>query len=215
MSSNINEVQTNTANPAQVKSDEPVSVEVTVNGEPINPTYQIQLVDVSLVADALVVASFNILDGGPDGFVVSGDPALLPGNTVEISLGYSGDVVKVFTGVIVAQSLNINNVQAGILSITCESPSVIAADKTKGEPVLTFTYGTDIISLSTHLKRAVDNSLSVRGDINFQGNSAAVPGNHIQIEGIANNIKGMHNVVRVHHVLSNGNWVTSITFGGD
>lgn len=211
MSSNINDVQPNTVVPA----DQLVVIEIATDGRPIDQTYSVISVDVSLVADAVAFASFNILDGSPEGgFAAANAPELLPGKTVEISIGYVGNLVKVFTGVIVTQSLSINQTQGDVLTIACES-GIIAADKTKAAPVLTLTYGMDIIDLSTDLRRAPNNSLSVRGNISFQGSAIVVPGNNIRIQGLANNINGAHNVISVYHALSDGNWMTSVTFGED
>ncbi|TKC88724.1 type VI secretion system tip protein VgrG [Trinickia terrae] len=53
----------------------------------------------------------------------------------------------------------------------------------------------------------------IRGTVTFQGNSKAVPGKTIQLDGLGARFNGRAFIARVTHTVEHGNWLTEVGFG--
>lgn len=53
----------------------------------------------------------------------------------------------------------------------------------------------------------------IQGNMRFQGSAKAKVGELIELEGVGNRFKGKVFVSAVHHMVSDGNWITEVEFG--
>ncbi|HPF10824.1 MAG TPA: type VI secretion system tip protein VgrG [Flavobacteriaceae bacterium] len=53
----------------------------------------------------------------------------------------------------------------------------------------------------------------IRGEVKCQGNSLVTLGNYIALSGLGDRFNGSHFVSGVFHDISDGNWITEVTFG--
>lgn len=98
-----------TPSPEQMASSL-IAFDITVNGAPLDSSYQIQSIEVWRDLDRLPKARLVIQDGDPaaETFPISEGTALIPGVALTISLGYDGQTTRVFTGVIYRQGLEVS-----------------------------------------------------------------------------------------------------------
>jgi Rhs element Vgr protein len=85
-----------------------VSFDIRCNNVVLNKAYRIISLEISLVVNKIATAVIYLIDGdaATQNFSISGnDDSLIPGNNIEISLGYHAKNKPVFSGVIVKQSL--------------------------------------------------------------------------------------------------------------
>lgn len=87
-----------------------VGFTVTANGQALDPSIQIKSIDVWTGVNKLPKARLVISDGSAadEDFPISDSDALIPGSTLQISLGYGGNEIAVFTGVVYRQGLDVS-----------------------------------------------------------------------------------------------------------
>ncbi len=100
---------------------------VKVNGSAIPSTCQVVSIDTTAELNRLPKARIVIYDGSPSDqdFPVSDTSTFLPGNTIEIAAGYDGTETTIFSGLIVQQSIAINQTSSSTLTVE-------ASDKAMG-----------------------------------------------------------------------------------
>ena len=98
-----------------------VSFTITVEGKTLSQTVQVQSINVRYAANKIPVSVVRILDGSPaDGdFPLSESNDFIPGNSIEISLGYDSKNESVFKGVIVRHRVISNDEEGPLLEIEC------------------------------------------------------------------------------------------------
>src|SRR4051812_23379822 len=99
--------------------DPTVRFSVKINGDLIKDYYPIVSINITHELNKISFAEIIFLDGSVEAmdFPISGSDDLVPGNYIEIAAGYGKDAeTLVFTGLIVKQSIRIDN---------CESPKLV------------------------------------------------------------------------------------------
>ncbi len=101
-------------------SPDVVTATVLVDGKALPGTVGILSIVVSREINRIPSASLTIRDGEPalQTFKVSNEDFFLPGNKVEIKLGYSSDEKSVFKGIVVRHSIKIRS-NSSCLIVEC------------------------------------------------------------------------------------------------
>lgn len=126
------------------QTDGILTIEVLINGNPIADTVEVIEVSISSEVNRIPTAMIVLDDGGPIGLV--NDPFsnsqgsdFIPGNDIEIKLGYSSTNATAFKGIIVSQSLAVKN-STSRLTVICKDKAV---KMTKGRYNAIFQQGKD------------------------------------------------------------------------
>ncbi len=181
-----------------------VSFALAINGTAMDDTIQILSIHVHVRVNEKGTATLIIADGGIDGFTVSEMPAFKPGNTIQISLGYSGNNTTVFTGEIDTQHVVASN--TGKLVITCSDNTIVQQAASIPDPSLQLTYGDNIYSFNL----SVNNAGAIEGSVNFQGSNLAVPNAGVSLGGINAIYNKTLLMTGVKHTVERGNWLSEI-----
>src|SRR5476651_1176311 len=171
-----------------------VTFDIKVNGERIPGNYPVQAVHVEHAIKRRSSATIFVLDGDPltGDFAISESDVFVPGNTLSITAGYDGQNTLLFEGVITTQALRIQNGGGPVLEIKCQSEVVnhsgssvdLTADTV---PVMTLTYGDNILSLSAELTavtQVTEVKSTLTGEVRFQGSAMLVPGKYVSLAGL-------------------------------
>jgi len=109
------------------------SFTIKVAGQTIPSTIQVESIETSVAVNRLPKARLVIFDGSAATatFPVSSLNLFLPGNKITIALGYNEKDATVFSGVIVAQRIEINQTASSklIVDITDQSMAMTLARK--------------------------------------------------------------------------------------
>ena len=115
-------------------SPDVVTATVLVDGKALPGTVGILSIVVSREINRIPSASLTIRDGEPalQTFKVSNEDFFLPGNKVEIKLGYSSDEKSVFKGIVVRHSIKIRS-SSSCLIVECrdEAAKMTAGNKSR------------------------------------------------------------------------------------
>lgn len=109
-------------------ADGPLTFDILVNGAPIKDTVEISEISIIKEVNRICFASVELIDGAAIGvsenaFTNSEGEDFVPGNEVEIKLGYSSINTTIFKGIIVSQSLSVKN-SSTQLRIDCRDKAV-------------------------------------------------------------------------------------------
>lgn len=123
---------------------DPISLSIKVKGAAIKNTIEVISVFISKEVNRIPIAIFRILDGGvfgsPEGkFENSESDDFIPGNDVEIEMGYGDKREKVFAGIILSQRL-VAKKNNSYIEIKCKDKAV---KLTKGRFNTIYTESTD------------------------------------------------------------------------
>jgi len=110
-----------------------VTLTVIVNGEEIPSTVQVYSVDVWHELNRIPRAKLAILDGNAaeETFSVSEDEWFVPGNEIEVQIGYQADESTVFKGIVTGQSIKVRSNGNSLLMVDCADPAVKLATNPK------------------------------------------------------------------------------------
>ena len=102
-----------------------VTYALLVDGTAISESIEIVSIEIHQEINVITKARFVIVDGEPEteDFQISGSNLFLPGKTIEISLGYDSTNVKVFKGIIVANSQKASD-DSSLLIVECRDETV-------------------------------------------------------------------------------------------
>lgn len=108
--------------------DGPMTFEILVNGSPLKDTVEIGEFSIMQEVNRISFASVELIDGAAigvseDGFSNSEGEDFIPGNEIEIKVGYSSNNTTVFKGIIISQSLSVKN-SCSQLRIDCKDKAV-------------------------------------------------------------------------------------------
>jgi Rhs element Vgr protein len=119
-----------------------VTFNIKIGGSAITENWAVLSLEVYKKLNAISSASFVILDGQPDTgkFEGSSSALFLPGKEVVIEAGYDSKNEVVFKGIIIRQSIKIDDVMGSSLEIECRD---IAIKMTVGRKSLTFSKQAD------------------------------------------------------------------------
>ncbi len=129
------------------ESDLPVSFTVLVNGSPVSDAVEVISITVDQEINRIASASVRIADGGSfglenDPFANSEGSDFIPGNEIEIQLGYGDSQNTVFKGIMVSQRLGVKR-NSSFLHITCKDKA-LTLTKTRSNTVLSDASDDDL-----------------------------------------------------------------------
>src|SRR5579863_7972791 len=103
-----------------------VTFTIQVNGSDINPRYQVASLLISNEVNRIPAARLVIYDGdaAAQDFPISDQPDLIPGSTIDISVGYNSDESPLFSGIVLKHSLKIRSGQSPLLMLECRDETV-------------------------------------------------------------------------------------------
>lgn len=109
------------AQPVRLAKSELVTLEVRVDGTAIPDTVMVQSVSVTRHINRMPKAALVISDGDPaqETFAISASGTFVPGNKIDIRLGYQAKNETVFKGVIVRQTLKLDAAGNSVLEVGC------------------------------------------------------------------------------------------------
>lgn len=108
------------AAPSRTNAD-PVSYDIKVAGKTIDASYQVVKIEIDKKVNQIPKANIIIADGNTsvDGFPASDGSTFVPGNEIEIQLGYGSQDISVFKGVITGQRLKASPSAPTMLEVSC------------------------------------------------------------------------------------------------
>lgn len=126
------------------QTDGIIDFDILINGTKIKDVAEILEISVQMEINRISSATILIVDGGAPGlvnesYVHSEGADFIPGNEIEISLGYNDKKNKVFKGIITAQGLSVKSGRSQLL-VTCKDKAV---KMTKGRFNALFTEQKD------------------------------------------------------------------------
>lgn len=94
-----------------IKATDRVSLEVLIDGTEVSNTHQIVAVNIWQEINKIPAARLFIVDGESniEDFTITSGNDFKPGKKIEIKLGYKNNVEKVFSGIIISNSIGIKN----------------------------------------------------------------------------------------------------------
>jgi Rhs element Vgr protein len=103
-----------------------VTFTIQVNGSDINPRFQVASLLVTREINRIPAARLIIFDGdaAAQDFPISDQPDLVPGSTIDISVGYNSDETALFSGIVLKHSLKIRTGQSPLLILECRDETV-------------------------------------------------------------------------------------------
>jgi len=131
------------------QSDGVISFDILINGTKIKDVVEVIEIAIQMEVNKIASATITITDGGAmgvvnDPFTNSEGNDFIPGNEIEISLGYDNSRKPVFKGIIISQGLMVKNGKSQLV-ITCKDKAVkmtkgrfnaIFQDKTDSDVIL-------------------------------------------------------------------------------
>ena len=111
--------------PHQDTPDLPTST-ILVNGSEIPGTYQVASITVTKKVNQVATCQISLFDGDPstEDFEVSNAGEFVPGNEVEVQLGYYSTETTVFKGIITKHSIKIPYKSRSVLTLECKDEAV-------------------------------------------------------------------------------------------
>ncbi len=111
--------------PIDIVQSDLVTFTLKVNGSAVPPTVQLTSISVNREVNRIPYAVLNILDGNPadQTFEVSSSDDFVPGNEVEIQVGYHSKEETIFKGIIVKHALKARG-NSPMLVIECKSKAI-------------------------------------------------------------------------------------------
>jgi len=105
-----------------------VSFDILINGTKIKDVVEILEIDLQMEVNKIATATIYIVDGGAigvvnDPFANSEGADFIPGNEIEIALGYDNTRQKVFKGIVISQGLMVKNNRSQLI-VTCKDKAV-------------------------------------------------------------------------------------------
>jgi Rhs element Vgr protein len=125
-----------------------VSYDIKVNGASIPGSYQVHAIRIEQAVNRIATATISLLDGDPsaESFAISASANFVPGNEIGIELGYDGQDVLVFSGIVTKQSIRVVNAMGPVLDIECKDKAV---KMTVGRKSANFSKKTDSEVITT------------------------------------------------------------------
>ncbi|MDO5968963.1 type VI secretion system tip protein VgrG [Flavivirga aquimarina] len=120
-----------------IKGNNIISFTITSNGSEVPDTYGVMSISISQEVNVIASAQISIRDGNPSDqlFKITDSDTFEPGSEIEISLGYNNKDTKIFSGVVIKQSIKIDD-SGTSLQVACKD-TILKATKSKSKVVLT------------------------------------------------------------------------------
>jgi Rhs element Vgr protein len=137
-----------------------VSYEITSEGSEIPGTYQVISIEVDKQVNQITKAAITLLDGSAatENFPVSDSSTFVPGNKIEIKAGYKNNNTTIFKGIILKQSIQVEDGEGAKLIVECQDTAVKMTVGRKSE------YYTKMKD-SDAMKKAIGNSSGVSSKV--------------------------------------------------
>jgi len=183
------------------------------NGAPIDAAIQIISIDTATAFGEPATARIAVFDGSAadQDFPISAGPTFAPGAAIAISAGYDGSEQTIFEGIVAVQRIEIDPASPSKLIVEAAAADIIAPPTTMPAPVLTLTFGDNILALKASTEETAPKESS--GDVQFQGSALAVPGAASALAGLGTRFNGTALIVGVQQHLAEGQWTTTATYG--
>ncbi len=119
-----------------IKGNNIISFTITSNGSEIPNTYGVMSIRVSQEVNVIASAQITIKDGNPSDqvFKITDAKIFEPGSKIDISLGYNNKDKKMFSGVVIKQSIRVDD-SGTTLQVSCKD-TILKATKSKSKVVL-------------------------------------------------------------------------------
>lgn len=131
------------------QTDGVISFDILINGTKIRDVVEVVEIAIQMEVNKIASATISILDGGAmgvinDPFTNSEGNDFIPGNEIEISLGYDNIRKTAFKGIVISQGLMVKNGRSQLV-ITCKDKAVkmtkgrfnaIFQDKTDSDAII-------------------------------------------------------------------------------
>ncbi|MFZ6010890.1 MAG: type VI secretion system tip protein VgrG [Bacteroidota bacterium] len=103
-----------------------ITYTVKVNGSAVDSTVNVHTISIENRINRIPVCELELLDGSPDSedFPISDGSTFVPGNTIDIELGYENTNTTIFSGIIVKHAIRIHKESGPVLVITCKDKAV-------------------------------------------------------------------------------------------
>jgi len=188
-----------------------VSFDIRIQGTQISSTIEVNSIHVVQNEDGNASAELTILLNNDitDGLGSQYDDFKVD-NGLEILLGYHGQNKSVFKGKITTQSIGIDEELGCVLNVECYESNPRKDIPTTSVASLKLTFGVDLIDVVLNQYETDSENVEIIGSALFQGSSKVVPGNTVELSGFTNAFNGNQLVVRVEHLVSEGQWTTEI-----
>lgn len=132
---------------------------------------------------------------------------------VTIEVGYDTVNKSIFTGIVSAQSIIMNELDNLCIIITCKGKTPVIADASPNA-VLELTFGENIMGIDLSANKnstavlPADSLYETRGKVKFQGTSQVNAGNTISINNIGDSFNKTYLATGIVHQIAEGNWTT-------
>jgi phage protein D len=115
----------NNAASVQGNSDKPTFT-IYSEGKEVTKAYQLQSIVISREVNRVASAILIFFDGDPakESFRISNSNEFIPGNEIEIHVGYHADEKLIFKGIIVNHGLRARQNKSSIIRILCKDEAV-------------------------------------------------------------------------------------------
>lgn len=99
---------------------------IKANGSAIPTNYLVNAIRIEQSINRISVATISLLDGSAalETFAISQSPTFVPGVAISIELGYNSTNTLVFSGIVVKQTLQVDNTSGPVLEIECMDQAV-------------------------------------------------------------------------------------------
>ncbi len=103
-----------------------VSFDILSNGKNIPDTYQVISMSIEKKVNSVPYARIVLSDGSPaePNFTVSDSSTFIPGNNIEIKLGYHSKNTSVFKGIITKQNIKVSRGNGSVLEVICNDLAI-------------------------------------------------------------------------------------------
>jgi Rhs element Vgr protein len=127
---------------ANSKNKDLVSIKVIIDGSPIDEVYDISDIQVSKAVNRIAIAHITLIDGSvaDEDFSLSSSDNFVPGNKIEIQVGFGLKTKSIFQGIITAQNIRMVSHYGSKLHLECRDTAIKMAIGAKNR---VFTDSTD------------------------------------------------------------------------
>ena len=182
------------------------------NDKTIDSAIQVVAIDIWAAFGEVPSARIAVFDGLPSeqDFPISSSATFAPGASVAIEMGYDAKGLTVFSGTVLAQRIEIDEQSGSRLIVEAAAKGIAAAPSSVPPPVLTVTFGQDILDLKAQTRQV--GTAKSSGAVRFQGSSLAVPGATMALAGLGSRFNGTALIVGVHQHIADGQWTTTADY---
>lgn len=133
---------------------------------------------------------------------------------VNIEVGYDIVNKSIFTGIVSAQNIIMNELNNLCIIVTCKDKAPVIADVTSPNEAFTLTFGENIMGIDLSANKnstavlPADSLYETTGKVKFQGTSQVNAGNTISINNIGDSFNKTYLATGIVHQIAEGNWTT-------